>query len=92
VIEDDGSEGEVFEYFQLMSAAPLTVHPETGQKVVRVIGTPNAPRTWTDSQGKAKLSDKSLERMGFTKYVRGTKGYEKTLGKGPDVLKRPPKG
>ena len=48
-----------------------------------MFGVPNAPRTWTASQAKAKLSDKKLERMGFTKYVRGEGGYEKLFGKGP---------
>ena len=30
-IEDDGSEGEIFEVVQPMSADPLTKHPESGQ-------------------------------------------------------------
>lgn len=37
---------------------------------------------------KAKLSDSNLERMGFTKYVKGDKGYEKAAGDGPDRIAR----
>jgi hypothetical protein len=88
----DGSGGEQFEWLQPMSEGPLTVHPETGEPVRRVLGVPNAPKTWTDSQAKSKTSDPSLERMGFTKYVKGDKGYKKLFGKGPDVMKKPPSG
>jgi hypothetical protein len=91
VVLPDGTGGEAFEVFQPMSAPPLTEHPETGQPVRRVIGVPNAPRTWTDSHAKGKLSDRKLEGMGFTKYVRGEGGYQKRFGKGPDVMKKPPK-
>lgn len=89
----DGTGGETFEWLQGMNAAPLTEHPETGVPVRRVFGTPNAPKGWTDSQGKAKLSDNNLERLGFTKYVKGEGGkLEKRFGKGPDKLKKPPQG
>ena len=92
VVTDDGTEGEVFEVLQGMSEAPLTAHPETGEPVKRIFGTPNAPRTWTDSHAKNATSDKSLDRMGFTKYVKGDNGkYQKLFGKGPDKLNRPPK-
>jgi len=91
VILPDGTSGEAFEVLQTMSEAPLKKHPETGEPVQRVFGTPNAPRAWTDSQGKAKTSDGSLERMGFTKYAKGASGkYEKLFGKGPDIIKKPP--
>lgn len=89
IINADGSAGEQFEYLQSMSEAPLTVHPETGEPVRRVLGTPNAPRTWTDSQAKSMTSDKSLAAKGFTKYVKSGDGtYEKTTGAGPKKLKR----
>jgi hypothetical protein len=91
IVLPDGTGGETFEILQPMSAAALTKHPETGKPVRRVIGVPNAPRTWTASQAKGKLSDKKLEGMGFTKYVRGERGYQKRFGKGPDVMKKPPK-
>jgi hypothetical protein len=89
VVRPDGSGGEPFEVLQPMSAAPLTVHPETGEPVRRVFGTPNAPRAWTDSQGAAKVSDKNLAAKGFTKYVKtGAGTYEKTAGTGPKQIKR----
>ena len=92
VVLPDGSGGEQFEWLQPMSAAPLKKHPETGQPVRRIIGVPNAPKAWTDSHAKDKTSDKSLERLGFSKYVKGSSGYQKQFGKGPDVMKKPPKG
>lgn len=89
VVLPDGSGGERFEVMQKMADAALTRHPETGQPVRRVFAEPNAPRTWTDSQGNAKLSDKNLASKGFTKYVKTDKGtYEKTAGDGPKKLKR----
>ncbi len=33
------------------------------------------------SVGDKPPSDSKLERLGFTKYVRGAKGYEKAFGK-----------
>jgi hypothetical protein len=90
---EDGSAGEQFEWLQPMSAAPLTEHPETGEPCRRIFGTPNAPRAWTDSQAKDKTSDASLKRGGFTKYVKTGNGkYEKTFGKGPDKIGKPPSG
>ncbi|MCK4873164.1 MAG: zinc ribbon domain-containing protein [Phycisphaerales bacterium] len=87
VVTDDGSEGEVFEIFQSMSDAPLTKHPRTGQPVKRMITAPNLPATYTDAATKTKLSDKNLERMGFTKYQRAGDGqYEKRTGKGPRTI------
>jgi hypothetical protein len=85
----DGSGGEQFEAIQRMADAPLTTHPETGEPVRRVLAEPNAPRTWTDMQGRGKISDKNLAAKGFTKYVKTGDGrYEKTAGKGPKKLKR----
>ena len=89
VVLPDESGGEQFEVIQPMSAATLTVHPETGEPVRRVFSAPNAPRAWTDSQGKAAVSDKNLASKGFTKYVKTGNGtYEKTAGAGPKKLKR----
>jgi len=37
---------------------------------------------------KSKLSNKNLDRLGFTKYERSDKGiFEKKAGQGPDVLR-----
>jgi Zinc ribbon domain len=89
VVLPDGSAGEQFEVMQKMADAPLTKHPETGEPVRRVFGEPNAPRSWTDTQGKGKISDKNLAAKGFTKYVKTGDGtYEKATGGGPKKLKR----
>jgi hypothetical protein len=89
VVLPNGEGGEQFEVLQRMADAPLTTHPETGEPVRRLIGEPNAPRAWTDAQGKGKLSDKSLAAKGFTKYVKTGDGrYEKTTGKGPKQLRK----
>jgi hypothetical protein len=89
IVKPDGSSGEQFEVFQKMADAPLTKHPETGEPVRRVISEPNAPRAWTDTQGKAAVSDRNLAAKGFTKYVKTGNGtYEKTAGNGPKKLKR----
>ena len=87
VITDDGSEGEVFEVVQRMSDAALTEHPETGAPVKRIPQAPIIPGNWSDHATKQKLSDKNLDRLGFTKYERAGDGhYEKKAGKGPNVL------
>ncbi len=84
VIEEDGSEGEVFEVLQGMSDPPLTRHPETGKRVQRLLGLPNVGGKLSGS-----LSPKNLERHGFTQYRKSGKGtYEKTAGKGPNVISR----
>ena len=89
VVLPDGTGGEPFEALQSMSEAALTAHPETGEPVRRVFGTPNAPRAWTDSQAKSKTSDRNLAAHGFTKYVKTDQGiYEKTTGTGPKKIKR----
>lgn len=85
VIEPDGSEGEVFEVLQMMSDPPLTQHPENGKPVRRLISAPSTLR----KLNPGNLSNKNLERMGFTKYEkRGSGTYEKTAGGGPDVITR----
>ena len=87
VISEDGSEGETFEVVQKMSDPPLKAHPETGQPVQRVIQPPNLPTQWSESATRQKLSDKNLDRLGFTKYQRTGKGiFEKKAGKGPRTI------
>jgi len=87
VIKPDESEGEIFEVIQKMSEPALTVHPETGEPVQRVITAPNLPGNWSDAATKNKLSDKNLDRLGFTKYQRAGDGtYEKRAGKGPNAI------
>ncbi len=87
VIETDGSEGEVFEVVQKMSDPPLETHPETGKPVRRLIQPPNIAGTWSESGTKQKLSDKNLDRLGFTKYQKTGKGqYEKRADHGPPTI------
>jgi len=87
VITEDDSEGEVFEVVQRMSEAALTKHPETGEPVRRIPQAPVIPGNWSDHATKQKLSDKNLDRLGFTKYEKAGDGnYEKKAGKGPNVI------
>jgi hypothetical protein len=87
VITEDGSEGEVFEVVQKMSEPPLTKHPETGEPVQRIPALPTIPGNWSDHATKQKLSDKNLDRLGFTKYERAGDGhYEKKAGSGPNTI------
>jgi hypothetical protein len=85
VIEPDDSEGETFELLQDIHEASLTVHPDTGQPVRRIISAPHVKRTG----GKPDLSPKNLERLGLTEYRKSASGkYEKTAGGGPDSISR----
>ena len=50
---------------------------------------PNLPLNHSDAAEKTKMSNKNLDRMGFTKYEKAGDGhYEKKAGKGPDVISR----
>ena len=87
VINDDGTEGEIFEVLQKMSDPPLETHPETGKPVRRIIQPPNIAGRWSESGTKQMLSDKNLDRLGFTKYQKSGDGtYEKRAGKGPRTI------
>ncbi len=56
--------------------------------VERVITAPNLPSHYTDRAESNRISDKNLDRLGFTKYVRGDDGsYDKTAGKGPGKIR-----
>ena len=88
-INDDGSEGERFEVVQSMQEDALSTHPETGQPVKRVISAPSLSLNHSDASDKSKLSDKNLDRLGFTKYQKSGEGtWEKRAGKGPDSITR----
>lgn len=90
VVEDDGSEGEVFEVLQSMSEPPLTHHPETGRPVRRLLSAPGVGMSKKAGMGfKQELSDSRLEKLGFTKYKKSGDGkYEKTAGAGPDTISK----
>ena len=80
--------GKTVELVQSMKDDALTAHPDTGQSIRRAITAPAIAGKWSDIKGKGALSNKNLERLGFTKYERKGKGYmEKTAGKhGPAGL------
>ncbi|MBX3409540.1 MAG: hypothetical protein KF859_06600 [Phycisphaeraceae bacterium] len=80
--------GETFEIIQSMKDDALVKHPQTGQPVRRAIVAPAIAEKWSDMKSKSALSNKNLERMGFTKYERKGNGYmERTAGNfGPRTL------
>ena len=87
VIEADGSDGEQFELYQSMADEPLKVHPENGKPIRRVLTAPNIAKRWSDGKMNASLSDKNVERLGFTKDEKTGDGtYQKRAGSGPDTL------
>jgi hypothetical protein len=74
--------GKTFELVQSMRDAALTRHPETGEPVKRVIQPPNIAGNWSPLKNKEKLSNKNLQRLGFTKYEKKGKDYmERVAGK-----------
>ncbi|MCE9533484.1 MAG: zinc ribbon domain-containing protein [Planctomycetes bacterium] len=84
IIEADGTEGDVFEVLQRLSDPPLTVHPDNGKAVRKLISAPNAVTHYASGN----LSNDKLSRLGFTKYQKAGDGfYEKKAGSGPDVIK-----
>ena len=80
--------GRTFEHVQSMKDEPLKSDPETGEPVRRAIVAPNIAGNWSPLKTKSTLSNKNLERLGFTKYERKGKGYmERVAGKeGPPSL------
>lgn len=80
--------GETFEYVQSMKDKALAAHPETGKPCRRAIVAPNIAGNWSPLKAKSALSNKNLERLGFTKYERKGKGYmERVAGKeGPQSI------
>ena len=77
--------GETFEVVQSIKADALTKHPETGQPVRRAIVAPTLGLA--TSRAKARMSNKNLERLGFTKYERKGSGYME-LGKNKRSVKK----
>jgi hypothetical protein len=88
VIKQDGTRGEVFEVLQGIREPVLTKHPETGEPVERLISAASVPRP-TGGPIKGDISNKNLEKLGFTKYQKTATGkYEKVLGEGPSQISR----
>lgn len=84
---------EVFEVEHPSDGPFLTVHPETGEPVHRIYTAPNIAGKFGRDYNRNLLSDKSLEKSGFTKYVRDplTSRYQRVVGSfGPKELR--PKG
>jgi hypothetical protein len=74
--------GQTFECVQSMKDAALTKHPDTAQACRRAIVAPAIASNASPLKSKSMLSNKNLERLGFTKYERKGKGYmERTAGK-----------
>jgi predicted nucleic acid-binding Zn ribbon protein len=87
VVGPDGEDGELFEVVQRMSDPPLEKHPETGVPVRRVLTAPNLSLRYGEGATKKALSDRNLERLGFTKYQNAGGGrFERLAGKGPDTI------
>jgi predicted nucleic acid-binding Zn ribbon protein len=85
----DGSPGATFELMQGIHDPPIAEHPQTGVPVRRKVTAPAwAPKGFGKHDKKEQLSDRNLEKLGFTKYVKGQGGYEKTTGDGPDLIQR----
>lgn len=83
VIDESGNPVERFEVFQRMDDPALTVHPETGKPVRKVVARPNLAGEHYEKPAGKQLSDKNLERLGFTKYVKSDKGgYDRAAGSG----------
>ncbi|MBS0206532.1 MAG: zinc ribbon domain-containing protein [Planctomycetes bacterium] len=88
VVHPDGSHGEIFEVLQRLGEKPLTKHPQTGEPVERLISAASVPRPPAE-RIKGDISNKNLERQGFTKYQKTSQGkYEKVLGDGPDLIRK----
>jgi predicted nucleic acid-binding Zn ribbon protein len=78
--------GRTIEVMQSIKAMALTKHPETGEPVRRAIVAPTLGLGM--SKAKGRLSNKNLEKLGFTKYERKGSGYmERTAGnEGPPSI------
>lgn len=70
-----------FEQLQKIHDAVLHSCPHCHAPVRRVISAPNLARSGPS------LEPANLEKHGFTQYRKSSKGvYQKTAGKGPDVI------
>jgi putative FmdB family regulatory protein len=70
-----------FELLRKISDPDLTTCPECGAAVERALSAPNLARSDTS------LDPANVEKHGFTQYKKSGKGvYEKTAGKGPNVI------
>ncbi len=71
-----------FEAFQHLSEPELRACPECGNPCIRVISASNF-----SISGGHHLKESKIAEKGFTQYRKVEKGkYEKTAGKGPDMI------
>ncbi len=79
-----------FEVLQRLQDPPLAQCPDCGLPCHRVVSSfAMGKSTKHGVSGKADLSTKNLEKLGFTQYRRTKKGrYEKTCGQGPSVIRQ----
>lgn len=90
VMQPDGRLGNTFEVLQGINDPPLTVHPETGEPVERILSMASFSGGAPSKIGaKADISSGNLERLGFTQYKKSGDGqYQKSFGAGPDMISR----
>ena len=70
-----------FECLQKLNDPRLETCPECNAPVERKISAPNL------GSGGPALTESNIEKHGFTQYRKLEKGvYEKTAGKGPDLI------
>jgi len=86
-LRPDGSAGTTYEFLQSIHDPAFTKHPETGVAIRRKVTAAWTPKPFGKHDKKEQLSDKNLEKLGFTKYVKTKRGYEKTAGEGPELKK-----
>ena len=85
-----GAKGEIVEMEHGMADPPPRSHPVSGHPLRRLYTAPSLGIRHTEGRSKKLTSDSSLEKAGFTKYVRdkGTGEYHRTVGKeGPAQFK-----
>lgn len=86
ILNAEGAVCGSFEIIQKITAEPLTKHPETGQTLRMKMQAPFVGKKTNGELPKSDLSDRNLEKLGFTKYQKKRQGgYEKVVGDGPDI-------
>lgn len=91
IVTDDPDHRRTFEVVQDVNEAPLTVDPESGLPVRRLISAPAVVGTTRSSSQRNVLSDRNIASKGFTRYERTGDGtYARTAGThGPKTIRRP---
>lgn len=71
-----------FEAFQRMGEKPLTSCPQCGKPCERLVSAATIT-------GRFSTSDSRVKELGMTKYKKAGEGvYEKTAGRGPNVIRK----